>query len=159
MTEKLTIQQAIFKVSELQETLNENRRRLYNEFFGPTKINGKIVIDKNKIEEEIKLLEKIEKQNSEIADLKERIQKANIENKINGKSVAYTLELLKQKRALIASIAEILNNSRSTVESGVGAVIYGAYDPEKLREIYENLKNETYELSSKVDKINSETLI
>lgn len=159
MEEKLTIQQAIFKVSELQENLNESRRRLYNEFFGPTKINGKSVIDKNKVEEEVKLLDEIEDKNSEIAELKEKIAKANIENKINGKSVAYTLEILRQKRALVASIGEVLNNSRTTVESGVGAVVYGAYDSEKLREIYDNLKKETYELSSKVDKINAETLI
>lgn len=59
MAEKITIQQAIFKISEIQNDLNESRRRLYNEFFGPTKVNGKSIIDKNKIEEELELLNEI----------------------------------------------------------------------------------------------------
>lgn len=46
--EKMTISQAIFKVSEIQSELNEKRYALSSQFFGPVTVNGKKIVDESK---------------------------------------------------------------------------------------------------------------
>ena len=48
--EKMTISQAIFKVSEIQSELNEKRYALSSQFFGPVTVNGKKIVDESKKE-------------------------------------------------------------------------------------------------------------
>lgn len=157
--EKMTISQAIFKVSEIQSELNEKRYALSSQFFGPVTVNGKKIVDESKKEKLVEHIERLDKLNEEIAVLKEKIAEKNLENKIDGKSVTYVLEILRQKRAMINSLEVNLRDTRTSVESGVGAVTYAPYDEKRIREKYEKLKEETFRLSSEVDRINSTTYI
>ena len=156
---KLTIQQAIFTISNLTKKQRRLLDYIRDNYVVPLKVNGKEVFEQNQADEMLKNLSELDLVNQDIVTLKDGINVANSENFIENKSLFALLEEVRLKRAVLYDLEYLLKRDSTTVENGVGVVQYGVLNKKELIEKFDKLENEVNSLSEKIDSINSKTEI
>ena len=156
---KLTIQQAIFTISNLTKKQRRLLDYIRDNYVVPLKVNGKEVFEQAQADEMLKNLSELDLVNQDIVTLKDGINVANSENFIENKSLFALLEEVRLKRSILYDLEYLLKRDSTTVENGVGVVQYGVLNKKELIEKFNKLENEVNSLSEKIDSINSKTEI
>ena len=156
---KLTLQQAIFTISNLTKKQKRLLDYIRDNYVVPLKVNGKEVFEQAQADEMLKNLSELDLVNQDIVTLKDGINVANSENFIENKSLFSLLEEVRLKRSILYELEYLLKRDSTSVESGVGVVQYGVLNKKELTEIFDKLENEVNSLSEKIDSINSKTEI
>ena len=156
---KLTLQQAIFTISNLTKKQRRLLDYIRDNYVVPLKVNGKEVFEQAQADEMLKNLSELDLVNQDIVTLKDEINVANSENFIENKSLFALLEEVRLKRAVLYDLEYLLKRDSTSVESGVGVVQYGVLNRRELIEKFNKLENEVNSLSEKIDSINSKTEI
>ena len=156
---KLTIQQAIFTISNLTKKQRRLLDYIRDNYVVPLKVNGKEVFEQAQADEMLKNLSELGLVNQDIVTLKDGINVANSENFIENKSLFALLEEVRLKRSILYDLEYLLKRDSTTVENGVGVVQYGVLNKKELIEKFDKLENEVNSLSEKIDSINSKTEI
>ena len=156
---KLTLQQAIFTISNLTKKQRRLLDYIRDNYVVPLKVNGKEVFEQVQADEMLKNLSELGLINQDIVALKDGINVANSENFIENKSLFALLEEVRLKRAVLYDLEYLLKRDSTSVESGVGVVQYGVLNRKELIEKFNKLENEVNSLSEKIDSINSKTEI
>ena len=156
---KLTLQQAIFTISNLTKKQRRLLDYIRDNYVVPLKVNGKDVFEQAQADEMLKNLSELDLVNQDIVTLKDGINVANSENFIENKSLFALLEEVRLKRSTLYELEYLLKRDSTTVENGVGVVQYGVLNKKELTEIFDKLENEVNSLSEKIDSINSKTEI
>ena len=156
---KLTLQQAIFTISNLTKKQKRLLDYIRDNYVVPLKVNGKEVFEQAQADEMLKNLSELDLVNQDIVTLKDGINVANSENFIENKSLFALLEEVRLKRSILYDLEYLLKRDSTTVENGVGVVQYGVLNKKELTEIFDKLENEVNSLSEKIDSINSKTEI
>ena len=156
---KLTLQQAIFTISNLTKKQRRLLDFIRDNYVVPLKVNGKEVFEQAQADEMLKNLSELDLVNQDIVTLKDGINVANSENFIENKSLFALLEEVRLKRAVLYDLEYLLKRDSTSVESGVGVVQYGVLNRKELLEKFNKLENEVNSLSEKIDSINSKTEI
>ena len=156
---KLTLQQAIFTISNLTKKQKRLLDYIRDNYVVPLKVNGKDVFEQAQADEMLKNLSELDLVNQDIVTLKDGINVANSENFIENKSLFALLEEVRLKRSTLYELEYLLKRDSTTVENGVGVVQYGVLNKKELTEIFDKLENEVNSLSEKIDSINSKTEI
>ena len=156
---KLTLQQAIFTISNLTKKQRRLLDYIRDNYVVPLKVNGKDVFEQAQADEMLKNLSELDLVNQDIVTLKDGINVANSENFIENKSLFALLEEVRLKRSILYDLEYLLKRDSTTVENGVGVVQYGVLNKKELTEIFDKLENEVNSLSEKIDSINSKTEI
>ena len=156
---KLTLQQAIFTISNLTKKQRRLLDYIRDNYVVPLKVNGKDVFEQAQADEMLKNLSERDLVNQDIVTLKDGINVANSENFIENKSLFSLLEEVRLKRSILYELEYLLKRDSTSVESGVGVVQYGVLNKKELIEKFNKLENEVNSLSEKIDSINSKTEI
>ena len=156
---KLTLQQAIFTISNLTKKQRRLLDYIRDNYVVPLKVNGKEVFEQAQADEMLKNLSELDLVNQDIVTLKDGINVANSENFIENKSLFALLEEVRLKRSILYDLEYLLKRDSTSVESGVGVVQYGVLNRKELIEKFNKLENEVNSLSEKIDSINSKTEI
>ena len=156
---KLTLQQAIFTISNLTKKQRRLLDYIRDNYVVPLKVNGKEVFEQAQADEMLKNLSELDLVNQDIVTLKDGINVANSENFIENKSLFALLEEVRLKRSILYELEYLLKRDSTTVENGVGVVQYGVLNKKELTEKFDKLENEVNSLSEKIDSINSKTEI
>ena len=156
---KLTLQQAIFTISNLTKKQRRLLDYIRDNYVVPLKVNGKEVFEQAQADEMLKNLSELELVNQDIVTLKDGINVANSENFIENKSLFALLEEVRLKRAVLYDLEYLLKRESTRVENGVGVVQYGVLNRKELLEKFNKLENEVNSLSEKIDSVNSKTEI
>lgn len=156
---KLTLQQAIFTISNLTKKQRRLLDYIRDNYVVPLKVNGKEVFEQAQADEMLKNLSELDLVNQDIVTFKDGINVANSENFIENKSLFALLEEVRLKRSILYELEYLLKRDSTTVENGVGVVQYGVLNKKELTEIFDKLENEVNSLSEKIDSINSKTEI
>ena len=156
---KLTLQQAIFTISNLTKKQKRLLDYIRDNYVVPLKVNGKDVFEQAQADEMLKNLSELDLVNQDIVTLKDGINVANSENFIENKSLFALLEEVRLKRAVLYDLEYLLKRESTKVENGVGVVQYGVLNKKELIEKFDKLENEVNSLSEKIDSINSKTEI
>ena len=156
---KLTLQQAIFTISNLTKKQKRLLDYIRDNYVVPLKVNGKDVFEQAQADEMLKNLSELGLVNQDIVTLKDGINVANSENFIENKSLFALLEEVRLKRSILYDLEYLLKRDSTTVENGVGVVQYGVLNKKELIEKFDKLENEVNSLSEKIDSINSKTEI
>ena len=156
---KLTLQQAIFTISNLTKKQRRLLDYIRDNYVVPLKVNGKEVFEQAQADEMLKNLSELDLVNQDIVTLKDGINVANSENFIENKSLFALLEEVRLKRSILYELEYLLKRDSTSVESGVGVVQYGVLNKKELIEKFDKLENEVNSLSEKIDSINSKTEI
>ena len=156
---KLTLQQAIFTISNLTKKQRRLLDYIRDNYVVPLKVNGKDVFEQAQADEMLKNLSELDLVNQDIVTLKDGINVANSENFIENKSLFALLEEVRLKRSILYELEYLLKRDSTTVENGVGVVQYGVLNKKELTEKFDKLENEVNSLSEKIDSINSKTEI
>ena len=156
---KLTLQQAIFTISNLTKKQRRLLDYIRDNYVVPLKVNGKEVFEQAQADEMLKNLSELDLVNQDIVTLKDEINVANSENFIENKSLFALLEEVRLKRVFLYDLEYLLKRDSTSVESGVGVVQYGVLNRKELIEKFNKLENEVNSLSEKIDSINSKTEI
>ena len=156
---KLTLQQAIFTISNLTKKQRRLLDYIRDNYVVPLKVNGKDVFEQAQADEMLKNLSELGLVNQDIVALKDGINVANSENFIENKSLFALLEEVRLKRSILYDLEYLLKRDSTTVENGVGVVQYGVLNKKELIEKFDKLENEVNSLSEKIDSINSKTEI
>lgn len=152
---KLTLQQAIFTVSNLTKKQKRLMRTINDDYVVPLKVNGKEVFEQTQADEMLDKIAELELINKDILALKDEINIANTENFIDNKSLFFILEEVRIKRSILSDYLDLLDSGRTSVETGVGVVQYSTLNRAKINTICEELEKEVNTLSDKIDNINS----
>ena len=156
---KLTLQQAIFTISNLTKKQRRLLDYIRDNYVVPLKVNGKDIFEQAQADEMLKNLSELDLVNQDIVTLKDGINVANSENFIENKSLFALLEEVRLKRSILYDLEYLLKRDSTTVENGVGVVQYGVLNKKELIEKFDKLENEVNSLSEKIDSINSKTEI
>ena len=156
---KLTLQQAIFTISNLSKKQRRLLDLIRDSYVVPLKVNGKEVFEQAQADEMLKNLSELDLINQDIVTLKDEINVANTENFIENKSLFALLEEVRLKRNILFDLEYLLKRDSTTVENGVGVVQYGVLNRKELLEKFNKLENEVNSLSEKIDSVNSKTEI
>ncbi|BEO98334.1 hypothetical protein FNCP11_06500 [Fusobacterium nucleatum] len=156
---KLTLQQAIFTISNLTKKQRRLLDYIRDNYVVPLKVNGKDVFEQAQADEMLKNLSELDLVNQDIVTLKDGINVANSENFIENKSLFALLEEVRLKRSILYDLEYLLKRDSTTVQNGVGVVQYGVLNKKELIEKFDKLENEVNSLSEKIDSINSKTEI
>ena len=156
---KLTLQQAIFTISNLTKKQKRLLDYIRDNYVVPLKVNGKEVFEQAQADEMLKNLSELGLVNQDIVALKDGINVANSENFIENKSLFSLLEEVRLKRSILYDLEYLLKRDSTTVENGVGVVQYGVLNKKELIEKFNKLENEVNSLSEKIDGVNSKTEI
>ena len=156
---KLTLQQAIFTISNLTKKQRRLLDYIRDNYVVPLKVNGKDVFEQAQADEMLKNLSELDLVNQDIVTLKDGINVANSENFIENKSLFALLEEVRLKRSILYELEYLLKRDSTSVESGVGVVQYGVLNKKELIEKFNKLENEVNSLSEKIDNVNSKTEI
>ena len=156
---KLTLQQAIFTISNLTKKQRRLLDYIRDNYVVPLKVNGKEVFEQVQADEMLKNLSELDLVNQDIVTLKDGINVANSENFIENKSLFALLEEVRLKRSVLYDLEYLLKRESTRVENGVGVVQYGVLNKKELIEKFDKLENEVNSLSEKIDSINSKTEI
>ena len=156
---KLTLQQAIFTISNLSKKQRRLLDLIHDSYVVPLKVNGKEVFEQAQADEMLKNLSELDLINQDIVTLKDEINVANTENFIENKSLFALLEEVRLKRNILFDLEYLLKRDSTTVENGVGVVQYGVLNKKELAEKFNKLENEVNSLSEKIDSVNAKTEI
>ena len=156
---KLTLQQAIFTISNLTKKQRRLLDYIRDNYVVPLKVNGKEVFEQAQADEMLKNLSELDLVNQDIVTLKDEINVANSENFIENKSLFALLEEVRLKRTVLYDLEYLLKKESTRVENGVGVVQYGVLNRKELLEKFNKLENEVNSLSEKIDSVNSKTEI
>lgn len=156
---KLTLQQAIFTISNLSKKQRRLLDLIHDSYVVPLKVNGKEVFEQAQADEMLKNLSELDLINQDIVTLKDGINVANTENFIENKSLFALLEEVRLKRNILFDLEYLLKRDSTTVENGVGVVQYGVLNKKELAEKFYKLENEVNSLSEKIDSVNAKTEI
>ena len=156
---KLTLQQAIFTISNLSKKQRRLLDLIHDSYVVPLKVNGKEVFEQAQADEMLKNLAELDLINQDIVTLKDGINVANSENFIENKSLFALLEEVRLKRSILFDLEYLLKRDSTTVENGVGVVQYGVLNKKELAEKFNKLENEVNSLSEKIDSVNAKTEI
>nr|WP_314656131.1 hypothetical protein [uncultured Fusobacterium sp.] len=156
---KLTLQQAIFTISNLTKKQRRLLDFIRDNYVVPLKVNGKEVFEQAQADEMLKNLSELDLVNQDIVTLKDGINIANSENFIENKSLFALLEEVRLKRTVLYDLEYLLKRENTRVENGVGVVQYGVLSRNELMEKFNKLENEVNSLSEKIDSVNSKTEI
>ena len=156
---KLTLQQAIFTISNLSKKQRRLLDLIHDSYVVPLKVNGKEVFEQAQADEMLKNLSELDLINQDIVTLKDGINVANSENFIENKSLFALLEEVRLKRNILFDLEYLLKRDSTTVENGVGVVQYGVLNKKELVEKFNKLENEVNSLSEKIDSVNAKTEI
>ena len=156
---KLTLQQAIFTISNLTKKQKRLLDYIRDNWIVPLKVNGKEVFEQAQADEMLKNLSELGLVNQDIVALKDGINVANSENFIENKSLFMLLEEVRLKRNVLFDLEYLLKRDSIAVENGVGVVQYGVLNKKELIEKFDKLENEVNSLSEKIDNVNSKTEI
>ena len=156
---KLTLQQAIFTISNLTKKQRRLLDYIRDNYVVPLKVNGKEIFEQAQADEMLKNLSELNLVNQDIVTLKDEINIANSENFIENKSLFALLEEVRLKRAVLYDLEYLLKKESTRVENGVGVVQYGVLNRNELIEKFNKLENEVNSLSEKIDSVNSKTEI
>ena len=156
---KLTLQQAIFTISNLTKKQKRLLDYIRDNYVVPLKVNGKEVFEQAQADEMLKNLSELDLINQDIVTLKDGINVANTENFIENKSLFALLEEVRLKRNILFDLEYLLKRDSTTVENGVGVVQYGVLNKKELAEKFNKLENEVNSLSEKIDSVNAKTEI
>ena len=156
---KLTLQQAIFTISNLTKKQRRLLDYIRDSYVVPLKINGKEVFEETQADEMLKNLSELDLINQDIITLKDGINIANSENFIENKSLFMLLEEVRLKRNVLFDLEYLLKRDSTAVENGVGVVQYGVLNRRELVEKFNKLENEVSSLSEKIDSVNAKTEI
>ena len=156
---KLTLQQAIFTISNLTKKQRRLLDYIRDNYVVPLKVNGKEVFEQAQADEMLKNLSELDLINQDIVTLKDEINVANTENFIENKSLFALLEEVRLKRNILFDLEYLLKRDSTTVENGVGVVQYGVLNKKELAENFNKLENEVNSLSEKIDSVNAKTEI
>ena len=156
---KLTLQQAIFTISNLSKKQRRLLDLIRDSYVVPLKVNGKEVFEQAQADEMLKNLSELDLINQDIVTLKDWINVANSENFIENKSLFALLEEVRLKRNILFDLEYLLKRDSTTVENGVGVVQYGVLNKKELAEKFNKLENEVNSLSEKIDSVNAKTEI
>ena len=156
---KLTLQQAIFTISNLTKKQKRLLDYIRDNYVVPLKVNGKEVFEQAQADEMLKNLSELDLVNQDIVTLKDGINVANSENFIENKSLFALLEEVRLKRNILFDLEYLLKRDSTAVENGVGVVQYGVLNKKELTEKFDKLENEVNSLSEKIDGVNSKTEI
>ena len=156
---KLTLQQAIFTISNLTKKQKRLLDYIRDNYVVPLKVNGKEVFEQAQADEMLKNLSELDLINQDIVALKDGINVANTENFIENKSLFALLEEVRLKRNILFDLEYLLKRDSTTVENGVGVVQYGVLNKKELAEKFYKLENEVNSLSEKIDSVNAKTEI
>ena len=156
---KLTLQQAIFTISNLTKKQKRLLDYIRDNYVVPLKVNGKEVFEQAQADEMLKNLSELGLVNQDIVALKDGINVANSENFIENKSLFALLEEVRLKRAVLYDLEYLLKRESTRVENGVGVVQYGVLNRKELMEKFNKLENEVNSLSEKIDSVNAKTEI
>lgn len=156
---KLTLQQAIFTISNLTKKQRRLLDYIRDSYVVPLKVNGKEVFEETQADEMLKNLSELDLINQDIVTLKDEINIANSENFIENKSLFMLLEEVRLKRNVLFDLEYLLKRDSTTVENGVGVVQYGVLNKKELMEKFNKLENEVNSLSEKIDNVNAKTEI
>ena len=156
---KLTLQQAIFTISNLSKKQRRLLDLIRDSYVVPLKVNGKEVFEQAQADEMLKNLSELDLINQDIVTLKDGINVANSENFIENKSLFSLLEEVRLKRNILFDLEYLLKRDSTAVENGVGVVQYGVLNKKELVEKFNKLENEVNSLSEKIDSVNAKTEI
>ena len=156
---KLTLQQAIFTISNLTKKQRRLLDYIRDNYVVPLKVNGKDVFEQAQADEMLKNLSELDLINQDIVTLKDGINVANSENFIENKSLFALLEEVRLKRNILFDLEYLLKRDSTAVENGVGVVQYGVLNKKELVEKFNKLENEVNSLSEKIDSVNAKTEI
>ena len=156
---KLTLQQAIFTISNLTKKQRRLLDYIRDNYVVPLKVNGKEVFEQAQADEMLKNLSELDLVNQDIVTLKDEINVANSENFIENKSLFALLEEVRLKRTVLYDLEYLLKRESTRVENGVGVVQYGVLNRKELLEKFNKLEKEVNSLSEKIDSVNSKTEI
>ena len=156
---KLTLQQAIFTISNLSKKQRRLLDLIRDSYVVPLKVNGKEVFEQAQADEMLKNLSELDLINQDIVTLKDEINVANTENFIENKSLFALLEEVRLKRNILFDLEYLLKRDSTAVENGVGVVQYGVLNKKELAEKFNKLENEVNSLSEKIDSVNAKTEI
>ena len=156
---KLTLQQAIFTISNLTKKQRRLLDYIRDSYVVPLKVNGKEVFEETQADEMLKNLSELDLINQDIITLKDGINIANSENFIENKSLFMLLEEVRLKRNVLFDLEYLLKRDSTAVENGVGVVQYGVLNRRELVEKFNKLENEVSSLSEKIDSVNAKTEI
>ena len=156
---KLTLQQAIFTISNLSKKQRRLLDLIHDSYVVPLKVNGKEVFEQAQADEMLKNLSELDLINQDIVTLKDGINVANTENFIENKSLFALLEEVRLKRNILFDLEYLLKRDSTAVENGVGVVQYGVLNKKELAEKFNKLENEVNSLSEKIDSVNAKTEI
>ena len=156
---KLTLQQAIFTISNLSKKQRRLLDLIRDSYVVPLKVNGTEVFEQAQADEMLKNLSELDLINQDIVTLKDEINVANTENFIENKSLFALLEEVRLKRNILFDLEYLLKRDSTTVENGVGVVQYGVLNKKELAEKFNKLENEVNSLSEKIDSVNAKTEI
>ena len=156
---KLTLQQAIFTISNLSKKQRRLLDLIRDSYVVPLKVNGKEVFEQAQADEMLKNLSELDLINQDIVTLKDEINVANTENFIENKSLFALLEEVRLKRNILFDLEYLLKRDTTAVENGVGVVQYGVLNKKELAEKFNKLENEVNSLSEKIDSVNAKTEI
>lgn len=151
---KLTIQQAMTRRGNIEAEINNIHDALYRAY-GVVSLDGKDVVSEvtaKQFEDNVNRLNELAEENAVLAD---KIQEANVNTLLDGKSVTYWLNYLKKKRNLI----RMLNRDRTSgVVSGVGFV-ENDYVVRDIAVRERELEEYCNGISERIDQLNSEVTI
>ena len=103
---KLTLQQAIFTISNLSKKQRRLLDLIRDSYVVPLKVNGKEVFEQAQADEMLKNLSELDLINQDIVTLKDGINVANTENFIENKSLFALLEEVRLKRNILFDLEQ-----------------------------------------------------
>lgn len=151
----ITVQEAIFMLSNINQQIDVTTRSLDANLFGPITVNGKSVVPANRMHDTTTLLLTFDLLKDDGAKLKDHISYYNATKHIDEKSIAYHLEWLRHNRNLLRCLENILASKVVRAENGVGMVEYSSYNEEEVEKKIHDLRTKINKLSAAIDHTNA----
>lgn len=163
----LTLQEAIFNVSNLRNQITKEYEKFSTEFRVPIAVNNEKIDNDDKVVKVNETLEKIKDLKTDLITLKTAIHLKNTtgELSVDGHvmTASATLESLKIERDIINNISSNINfgygRERVKTISGVGIVEEGIINEDAVRDYLESLEKSVHKKSMLIDKFNSSETI
>lgn len=159
----LTLQEAIFTISNLRRELSKEYEKFSTDYRVPVAVNNEKIDNSNRVKQVDESLEKIKSLKEDLVTLKTAIHLKNSTGTItiDGKDMTAStvLESLKVERDLVQNITNNIDfgygRERIKTVSGVGIVEEGIINEEVVREYLEKLEKDVQRKSILIDKFNS----
>lgn len=162
MIKKITMQQAIFMLSNLQK----KEAKLKQQFYGscrdiPLKKDGESVVSQELVEKNIDRFKEYKALLKDIVNLKKAIHAGNNVPVYEGKTLNDLLIEAKTGRQYLSLLEVMIHDSRISLEPNLGVIEYGNPNIEMFAEEIESLdlENKLNELSQLIEKLNTEVEI